>query len=328
MSKLTGTKLLAAARDRLTGAAAVVPHTDADGLASGAIALWAMKASPDKALLLGRGQTPFGPDAPLPKGTVAVLDWGVRQVCRPALIVDHHAPEVEPTADQLLVSGYAEGAPVSTAVLMRRIVPDCPGWWAAAGGFGDYGDAALALPECQAIPKGSKSAMKKLVPLINAPRRLPGTDAVRTALQLMLDHPDDPRAVLKDDRIEVLEAAKAEYRAGFDAAVRTAPRVGPDVAVLRFTSPYQVHPLVATTWARRLAPKVVMAANDGYLPGRVNFAVRCDGTDGRDLRKLLRDALPTAVGGEFANGHDRATGGSLTPAEFAELLQRLGVPGE
>ncbi len=313
------------ARDLLARARVVVPHTDADGLASGAIAVWAKRATADVVVLLGRGQTPFGPDAPLPPGPVAVLDWGVRRLCRPGLIVDHHAPEDAPTADQCLISGYAEGAPVSTAVLMKRLVPDAPGWWAAAGGFGDYGDAALALPECQDIPKGSKSALKKLVPLLNAPRRLPGTDAIRTALQLMLDH-TDPRDVLKDERIEVLEQAKAEYRGGFDAAVRTAPKVGPDVALLRFTSPYQVHPLVATTWARRLAPKVVMAANDGYLPGRVNFAVRCDGPDHRDLRKLLRDALPTATGGEFANGHDRATGGSLTPPEFAELVRNLGVP--
>ena len=148
----------------------------------------------------------------------------------------------------------------------------------------------------------------------------------RTALQLMLNHPDDPRSVLKDERIEVLEQAKAAYRAGFDAAVRTAPKVGDRVAVLRFTSEYQVHPLVATTWARRLAPKVVMAANDGYLPGRINFAVRCDAPGHVDLRKLLRDALPDAAGGEFANGHDRATGGSVTPAEFDRLLRALGVP--
>ncbi len=319
------TRLLTAARDRLLAAALIVPHTDADGLASGAIAVRAKGATHDAVALLGRGQTPFGPDAPLPPGPAAVLDWGVRRVCRPALIVDHHAPEVEPTADQLLVSGYGDGSPVSTAILMKRIVPDAPGWLAAVGGFGDYGDAALKLPECQDLPRGFKSALKKLVPLINAPRRLPGTDGIRTALRLLIDH-DDPRDALKDERIEELERARAEYRAGFDAAVRTAPKMGPDVAVLRFTSPYQVHPLVATTWARRLAPRVVMAANDGYLPGRVNFAVRCDGDDGRDLRKLLRDALPDAAGGEFANGHDRATGGSLTPAEFDRLLVNLGVP--
>src|SRR3712207_8625605 len=59
---------------------------------------------------------------------------------------------------------------------------------------------------------------------------------------------------------------------------RSAPQMlGAGVALLRFASPAQVHPLVATTWARRLAPRMVLAANDGYLaPGVVNFAVRGD----------------------------------------------------
>jgi len=104
--------------------------------------------------------------------------------------------------------------------------------------------------------------------------------------------------------------------------MRTAPRVTDDLAVIRFRSAAQVHPLVATAWTRRLAPRMVLAANDDYLPGMVNFAVR--GGAGADLRARLRDALPEADG-EFAHGHPRATGGSLTPAEFDLLLSRLGA---
>ncbi|MDB5297135.1 MAG: family phosphoesterase, partial [Phycisphaerales bacterium] len=181
----------------------------------------------------------------------------------------------------------------------------------------DYGDAALKLPECAGVPK---TAVRKLVPLVNAPRRLPDGPAVRVALALLVEH-DDAKAALADGRVKDLEDAKAEWRAGFDAAVRTAPRVNDRVALIRFASPYQVHPLVATTWARRLAPRVVMAANDGYLPGKVNFAVR--GGAG-DLRKMLRDALPDATG-EFAHGHDRATGGSLPHADFERLIANLGL---
>jgi single-stranded-DNA-specific exonuclease len=69
---------------------------------------------------------------------------------------------------------------------------------------------------------------------------------------------------------------------------------------------------------------VVLAANDDYLPGRVNFAVR-GGEDGQDLRAVLRRALPDAAG-EFAHGHARATGGSLAPDEFARLCAALGLP--
>jgi hypothetical protein len=53
----------------------------------------------------------------------------------------------------------------------------------------------------------------------------------------------------------------------------------------------------------------------------VNFSVR-GGTG--DLRRLLRDALPEAEG-EFAHGHDRATGGSLDPEQFELLLRRLAA---
>jgi len=78
---------------------------------------------------------------------------------------------------------------------------------------------------------------------------------------------------------------------------------------------------VAQAWSRRLAPRVVLAANDDYLPGLVSFAAR----GGRgDLRRLLRDALLDAQG-EFAHSHDRATGDSLTPEEFDQLLAGLSL---
>jgi hypothetical protein len=89
-------------------------------------------------------------------------------------------------------------------------------------------------------------------------------------------------------------------------------------------SPAQIHPLVATRWTTRLAPKIVIAANDGYLPGRVNFAMRT--ASQTDLLAFLRGLGLGEVEGEFANGHPRATGGSVPPAEFARLLRALGYP--
>ncbi len=310
-------------RQALQDAVAVVPHTDADGLAAGAIALRARGEGAEAAVLLGRGMTPFAPDAPLPDGPLAMLDWGIRPLDRPALLVDHHAPEAPVDASGVLaVTSYGETPEVPTAPLMRRLVPEAPAWLAAVGGVGDVGDAAFALPECAgAASGGRKTAIRRLTALVNAPRRLPD-GPVRTALALLVEH-DDPREALRDPRAAELEEAKAAWRAEFDRVVRTAPRmVGDRVALLRFASPAQVHPLVATTWARRLAPRVVLAANDGDLaPGTVTFAV--PGRDG-DLRALLRDALP-AAGGEFAHGHDRATGGSLDAADFERLLAALAA---
>ena len=51
----------------------------------------------------------------------------------------------------------------------------------------------------------------------------------------------------------------------------------------------------------------------------MKFAVR--GGAG-DLRAVLRGALPD-VRGEFAHGHDRATGGSLAERDFERLLVAL-----
>lgn len=308
---------------RLLAADVVACHTDADGLAAGALVLRARGEAATGAVLLGRGQVPGGADPPLPPGSVALLDWGVRRFSRPGVIVDHHAPEV-PVDDAgegvLVVSAHGAEPEVSTAPLVRRLLPNSPAWVAAVGAVGDLGDAGFALPECKGAPK---TAVRKLVPLVNAPRRLPDGGALRTALALLVES-ESPKAALADPRIAELEEAKREWRTGFDAAVRTAPRVGEKVALVYFRSPYQVHPLVATTWARRLAPRMVMAANEDYLPGMVNFAVRGGGED--NLRAVLKAALPDAEG-EFAHGHDRATGGSLSREAFERLLAGLGLLG-
>jgi single-stranded-DNA-specific exonuclease len=319
-----------AAHQALLDAVAVVPHTDADGLAAGAIALRARGEAAVDAILLGRGETPFGAGAALPRGPLAILDWGIRATAPPGLIVDHHAPEaalragrVANDAGALAVTSYGEEPETPTAPLMRRIVPDAPAWLAAVGAVGDLGAAGWSLPECAGA--GPKTAIKRLVSLVNAPRRLPD-GPVRSALALLVEH-DDPRAALEDDRIAELEEAKATWRAEFERVVRTAPKmVGEAVALIRFSSPAQVHPLVATTWARRLAQRMVLAANDGYLgAGTVNFAVR--GGAG-DLRRVLRAALAeqdVSAAPEFAHGHDRATGGSLELPAFERLLEGLAA---
>lgn len=326
------------ARQALLDAAAVVPHTDADGLAAGAIALRERGEDASAAVLLGRGETPFAPDAPLPAGPLAVLDWGVRPIGRDGVLVDHHVPVVGVGADgrlggvapggspaseprPLVVTSYGTSPETPTAPLVRReLAPDAPAWLAAVGAVGDLGDDGFALPECAGF--GAKTHVRKLVSLVNAPRRLPD-GPVREALGVLVDAVS-AREALADSRVALLVDAKAEWQAELERVVRTAPAmVGSRVAVIRFSSRAQVHPLVAVRWKGRLKPRVVLAANEGYLsPGVVNFAVR-GGEDGEDLRELLLRALPDARGSEFANGHDRATGGSLELDEFERLLAGL-----
>ena len=303
------------ARLLLREAAFVCSHNDADGLAAAALAARWRAEGPEQIVLLGRGQTPFQPGRLPDERPAALLDWGVRPFHGPALFVDHHFPEAEASEDQLVLTGYGQRPERSTSILVAGLVGEAaPAWLAAVGAVGDLGDGAWKLPELAGV---TKSHVRTLVPLVNAPRRLPD-GPVRTALAILIEAAD-VRAALADPRLPELQAAKDAWKEGLHRALKTAPEVKDGLALIRFSSPYQVHPLVAQTWSRRLAPNVVMAANEGYLPGKVNFAVR--GGAG-DLRSWLRDALPDEEG-EFAHGHDRATGGSLTPERFETLIHRL-----
>ena len=298
----------------LLAARVICPHTDADGLAAGALALAARGEDASAAALLQRGENPFQEGILPSERPVAILDWGVRPFPGPALFVDHHALEEDPGPEQIVISGYGADPEVSSSILTGRIVQDPARWVAAVGAVGDLGDRAWLLPDLGRI---TKTHVRKLVPLINAPRRLP-QGPIREALAILLEN-SDARTALGDPRIRLLEDAKEEWRSGLQAALRTAPEVLNMVAVIEFSSPYQIHPLVAQTWARRLAGNVVIAANANYIPGKVNFAVR--GSTG-DLRALLRSALPDE-GGEFARGHARATGGSISPESFRRLIKAL-----
>ena len=105
-----------------------------------------------------------------------------------------------------------------------------------------------------------------------------------------------------------------------------APVVVGDVALIRIHTPCQVHPLVARTWRDRMPKSIVMAANTGYLPGRVNFAVRS--ATGRDLLAFLRAHAPADAGEAYGRGHDQATGGSLGDEAWDEFVAGLGFGPE
>ena len=310
---------LVRARQALRNVAAVVPNPDGDGLAAAAIALRERGEGAGSAVLLERGMTPWSPEAPLPDGPLAILDWGMRELDRPALIVDHHAPEAAPRADQVFVNGYGAVPEAPTAALMRRIVPDGPPWLAAVGAVADLGDDGFELPEAA---ENRREAVRRVASAVNAAPRIPG-GPVRTALELLVES-EDARGALADQRFTDLDEAKRACKGEVDRVIRSAiPKVAESIALVRFSSPCEVQPLIAMTWARRLAPMVVIAANDGYLPGRVTFALR--GGEG-SLPALLRAALPDGVHGGVDQGHDSATGGSLEPADFEHLVEALGLP--
>jgi single-stranded-DNA-specific exonuclease len=65
----------------------------------------------------------------------------------------------------------------------------------------------------------------------------------------------------------------------------------------------------------------VIAANEGYLPNRVNFSAR---SASLNVRQFLRAQTITEGEGTYGHGHDQASGGSLPPDRWHELLKQLG----
>jgi single-stranded-DNA-specific exonuclease len=169
-----------------------------------------------------------------------------------------------------------------------------------------------------------KTALKDATSLINAPRRTASADA-SPALALLM-RGDGPKVVTKEESPErdALFAAKAEVAAELDVAKRVAPKVVGDVAMIRFHSPTQIHPLIAQQWRGRLKDKIVIAANSGYREGWVHFAARS--ATGRNLVRFLAEHRPDGADARYGSGHAQATGGALRYPEWNSFVHAIGFP--
>jgi hypothetical protein len=238
---------LARARMALRNAVAVVPHPGADGLAAGAIALRLRRERASAALLLD--SDPFAPGAPLPDGPLAIIDWGIRALDRPALLVDHAMPEVAPRDDQVFLSGYGEIPIVPSAALLRRVDPEAPLWLAEIGVAAEIGPDHVAHD------------VRQLAALTDAPHRVPG-GPVRTALELLVTH-DEPVEALADPRVAGLDEARRTWKAALERIMRIEPEQVGDVSIVRFESECVVEDIVARAWALRLPASHVVAVRNG-----------------------------------------------------------------
>ena len=119
-----------------------------------------------------------------------------------------------------------------------------------------------------------------------------------------------------------LRAAREEVKAELEAAKRIGPKVRNGVALIRFHSPCQIHPLVAQQWRGRLKDKIVIAANTGYRPGWVHFAARS--ARDVDLIAFLAEHAPPGADENYGSGHAQATGGALRPGDWNHFITGLG----
>lgn len=318
----------------------VAPHGDVDGLSAGLLTVRALERLGAQPIvcLPSKGEHVHSPSMRarlmgLRGDALIVLDMGSRAgpivPGLPTIVIDHHDARERPDGAVFVTAAGRE--PVAPTALIAYLLwsplvtLDDVGWLALLGTQGDLGErhpfTELLAP---IAARYKKTHVKDAIALLNAARRSGRyrAELAWNVLNAATGPVDIARGSL--DGIAELEQCRAEVKAEVERVARVAPRIANDVAVIRFSSPAQVHPLIATRWAGRLAPKIVIAANDGYLPGRVNFAVRGGGDV--DLLAFLRGLPLEGVEGEFANGHPRATGGSIAPDDFSRLLHVLARP--
>ncbi len=316
----------------------VLGHSDSDGLTATAILARSLRAKGFRiaAEVTRKGENAWSPSVlqrieDSHPHALIVADLGSREELLisgiPTLLIDHHKPTGTPPGS-ILLSGYGTD-PTPTSGLLAFYCAEALGaeesldWLAAISILADLGDKT-DFPEWREGRRkyGSKN-LREAATLLNAPRR--GRDGnAQGALELLLDTPD-LSAFLSDKRSETLHAAKAEYNAALAAARRVAPKFNqPDksIALLTVNTPCQVHPVIAQMWVGRLKDQIVICANTGFLPDRINFAVRTKLP--LNLIDFLAKHKPSGAGPDFGRGHDQATGGSLSPSQWSEFSKSIG----
>ena len=248
----------------------------------------------------------------------------------PTCFIDHHRPEGVPP-QSTLISGYTWQPIPNTSLLVWTLsstIADTSDldWIAAIGVLSDIGDNAPFEMLAAAKRKHKAKYLKEATVLINAARRGSTYDP-EAAARALLQHPD-PRALVNSDADEVqqLRVAREEVKSALDEAKKAAPVFAGRVALLRMSSPCQIHPLIAQIWRSRLPKYIVIAANAGYLPNRVNFSARSAANV--SVLDFLREIELSEGEGYHGHGHDQASGGSLPIARWNELLAKIGFSSE
>jgi hypothetical protein len=344
----------------------ILPDKDADGLSSGAIlhhTLTSLGLSPD---LISVYFPPKGSNVhdestkqaltAISPSYIFILDQGSRKTPpvidspHTCLVIDHHF------ADE---GGFPEGSdyvtahdcpPVATSALLTYTIclplhPDLNdkiSWLAALGTHGDLGTSIKwesPFPDMTATFKQHpKKSINDAVALVNAPRRSAAYN-VKDAWDAVISA-SSPGDISKNDK---LKEASMEVRRETERCTHTAPKFSADatIAVLTISSATQIHPVIATRWSGTLKSnklEVVMCANEGYLPDKVNFSCRVakcararEGEDKVDIIKKLESVvagdkeLRGRLGQSFARGHKEASGGIVGKGEWEEFKKLMGV---
>jgi|GEM_PF-46504 len=316
----------------------VLHDSDADGLTAGVVLQLALsRAGFDKVKLVTPDRqrnawTPANRERVIAAApnSLFILDLGSQSepviAGVPTCFIDHHRPEGVPPGDTL-ISAYTWEPIPNTSLLVWELcssltdVSDLD-WIAAIGTVSDLGEKAPF--EMLAVAKSRYTAkyLKEASALINAARRASQYNP-EVAVRALLTH-DSPRSLVNSNtqEVEQLRKARKEVQVAIEQVKKAAPVFSGNVALVRINSPCQIHPLIAQSWRTRLPKYIVMVANEGYIPGRVNFSVRT--ASGINVLDFLNSVDLSPGEGSYGHGHDSASGGSLPVERWNELLASLG----
>jgi single-stranded DNA-specific DHH superfamily exonuclease len=316
----------------------VLHDSDADGVTAGVVLQLALsRAGFDKVKLVTPDRqrnawTPANRERVIAAApdSLFILDLGSQSepviAGVPTCFIDHHRPEGVPPGDTL-ISAYTWEPIPNTSLLVWELcssltdVSDLD-WIAAIGTVSDLGEKAPF--EMLAVAKSRYTAkyLKEASALINAARRASQYNP-EVAVRALLTH-DSPRSLVNSNtqEVEQLRKARKEVQVAMEQVKKAAPVFSGNVALVRINSPCQIHPLIAQSWRTRLPKYIVMVANEGYIPGRVNFSVRT--ASGINVLDFLNSVDLSPGEGSYGHGHDSASGGSLPVERWNELLASLG----
>ncbi len=244
--------------------------------------------------------------------------------------IDHHRPDIaqnEAHGGDILISGYSWDPIPNTSWMMWEIgreiaeISDLD-WVGVIGTLSDLGEKAPWQQIGLCKKKYGAKWLKEATVLVNAPRRSASFEADLGARALL--EFENPKALCESQSESVLSLreARKEVAAALEEGKKAAPKFAGQVALIRVSSPCQIHPLIAQVWRSRLPKFIVICANDAYIPGRVNFSARSSG--GINALDYLKNIEISPGEGSFGNGHDQASGGSLPVERWEELLAKIG----
>ncbi len=317
------------------GKAVVLADGDVDGLGAACVVWDVLCERPKTFLTAPKGRNAFGDEtAALVAGENAkslfVLDLGIseRVVAPgvPTLLLDHHHPRGEPPGATVL-SGYGM-EPVPTSSLLAWKVAGTPenAWKANIGNQGDMGPSDPELDDERA--SGTKRAFDMAKSLLNSAKRSSDPDQAVPSAFRVFQAATSPKEVVEatGPDADILHRFADEVKRELAEAKKNGPKFSKTepLAMVRFSSPARVHPLIAQSWRGRLPKYAIMAVNDGYVPGRTNFSMR--GNAGIDLLAILaRYGEQLGIDEpEYGHGHHAATGGSLPTEVFERLIAAMG----